>query len=124
MFGQASHIAYTIIFSLLPLGLTWILWGGKLSHDIGLIAKFTAVVVILLPIGDGWAISHHVWGFSPDRITGIWIAGAPLDDYILAAILTPLCASLALSGYYIQAGEKGSRRRYIQTTVRKESSGG
>lgn len=102
MFGQASHILYTLIATLPILAIIWSVYHKLLIKDWEIIGKVLLSYFPLLFVGDIWAISHHVWAFSPEKITNVWVGGALLDDLVFGVMVTVLISSVTLVGMHIQ----------------------
>ncbi|OGC54507.1 hypothetical protein A2797_00640 [candidate division WWE3 bacterium RIFCSPHIGHO2_01_FULL_48_15] len=102
MLGQASHIAYTLIFTLPPLAVAWIFFYRTLIGNWKIITKVVLAYFPLLFIGDIWAISNNVWSFSPEKVTGVWILGASFDDLVFGVMATLVVSSATIVGMSIQ----------------------
>ena len=69
--------------------------------------KYRKILIIVgllgIPIGGVWDyISVNVlylWSFNPNRITGIWFLGLPLEEWMFFVLTTMMSATITLSIY-------------------------
>lgn len=98
MFGHASHVVLTLIFTLPPLAILWASYFRVLHADWKVIAKVLLAYFPLLFVGDIWAISNQVWSFSPGLVTGFSVWGASFDDLFFGLMVTLVVSSATLVG--------------------------
>lgn len=90
-------MAYDYLISLLIVTAPVIIYGlSRKKHR-----KTLAIVGLLgIPIGFVWDyISVNVlylWSFNPNRITGIWILGLPLEEWMFFVLTSMMIATITL----------------------------
>ena len=90
-------MAFEYLISLLVVTVPVIIYG--LSHK--KYRKILAIVGLLgIPIGGVWDyIAVNVlclWSFNPNRITGIWILGLPLEEWLFFVLTSMMSATVTL----------------------------
>ncbi|MBD8000192.1 MULTISPECIES: lycopene cyclase domain-containing protein [Oerskovia] len=75
-------------------------------HRAGPLLWTAAVMVVLTLVFDTIMIAVGLYTYAPDKILGIYLAGAPLEDFAY-----PLAAVLLLPAVWTWVGD-GRRRRH------------
>lgn len=75
-------------------------------HRAGPLLWTAAVMVLLTLVFDTIMIAVGLYAYAPDKILGIYLAGAPLEDFAY-----PIAAVLLLPAVWTWVGD-GRRRRH------------
>ena len=94
--AHTAYLMWLFIFLAAPTAVMWALKFHLLKHYIRpMLLVFIAVLVFAIP-WDLWAVSIGVWGFPAKGISGIWILGLPLEEYLFMVLTTLQISSLTL----------------------------
>ncbi len=80
MFGNATYLGYTLIFTVPLMAFLWWRHGTRLWKERRLIAAATAVVTVFGFLVWPYGLAWKCWEYSPSKILGITIFGTVFED--------------------------------------------
>ena len=112
--GQFSHIYLTLIYTLIPLVIIFIIdWKHKfLEHNIRVILMMTIIAIIYGLFTEVFATTYwKIWAFDANQITNFWIFGSPVDDLIFIALIAVVLSAAVLEFIHDAPKCKKAKRR-------------
>ncbi len=98
-----TNIVLNVVVVLLVVAVTW---QALRRHRAGPLLWTAAVMVVLTLVFDTIMIAVGLYVYAPDKILGVYLAGAPLEDFAY-----PIAAVLLLPAVWTWVGD-GRRRRH------------
>ncbi len=97
MLGKFSYLVYTLLFTLIPIGILWIKKFSFLKKNIKIIfvtVLFGVLYAILVNLVPTYL---RIWTISPNKILGIIMFGYPVEDILFFALVALAISSATLS---------------------------
>ncbi len=91
-----TYLSWLALFLGLPLAALWLVRGDRLRQHGRALAWTVLGALVLGGLWDGLAVRVHIWYYAPARISGVWLAGLPLEEWLWIVGTTLLFGSLAI----------------------------
>jgi lycopene cyclase domain-containing protein len=90
------YLGWLGLFIGLPLAVLWLARGRQLWRRRRALGLTLLGALIFGGLWDGLAVRVHIWYYAPANISGVWLAGLPLEEWLWILGTTLLFASLAM----------------------------
>ena len=90
------YLVWLGLFIGLPLVALWLVGGRQLWRQRRALAWTLLGALVLGGLWDALAVRVHIWYYAPGNISGAWLAGLPLEEWLWIAGSTLLFASLTI----------------------------
>jgi lycopene cyclase domain-containing protein len=102
MYGQLTYLVYVLAFSLVPIGLFWLISFRFLRQNWRVIAVTSFGIFAYMCVTDPFAEAWHNWFFSNDRLLGWWMINFPVEEGLFFLLVPLAVASATLCFVYFQ----------------------
>lgn len=105
--GHLTYLVFELVWGMPVLLLQWAVGRGTLWR-----LRRPIIIAILIPtaylsIADGVAIASGIWTLHHNRITGLTVAGVPIEEVLFFLLTnTMIVQSIALVGYWRRRREQ------------------
>lgn len=90
------YLSWLGLFIGLPLAALWVARGRRLWGQRRALAWTLVGALVLGGLWDGLAVRVHIWYYAPGNISGAWLAGLPLEEWLWIVGTTLLFGSLTV----------------------------